>query len=177
MSELSPQQRRQAMVDRAKTCLPVDFRYSLGCGGWEPTDKLPATLVWRRPKGKFLPVKALWCDCSGFISWLIGLSRKHTIVPGLWGISSVSIYRDAVDTSKQKYFRTLLPTEQVEAGDFLVYPDYRDPETGKSKQGHCAIVVNPAFHIVIDMASSTDGVTRRVASYWSKSVVVRYVGP
>jgi hypothetical protein len=162
------------MVKRAQSCLPVDFRYSLGCGGWDPKDALPATLVWRRPKGKFLPVKALWCDCSGFIAWVIGLSRKTTIHPKLWGISTTSIYRDATDAGHSKFFRLLAPGESAEAGDFIVYPDSYDPVSKRTKQGHVALIVEPASRTVIDCSSSVDGISRRVAGYWGKSTVVRF---
>lgn len=162
------------ILARAKSAIGKGIRYSLGCGGWHPKDPLPCRRVWRRPKGKLIPVRALWCDCSGFVSWCVGLSRKTTIVKGLWGISTVSIHRDAM--GQGKFFRLLEPGEQAVAGDLVVYPDRYDKVAKKTIQGHVAVIVDPETRTVIDCASSVDGISQRVATYWAKCITVRFVG-
>lgn len=164
---------REEILARAKSALDKQIRYSLGCGGWHPGDALPARKVWRRPRGRLVPTRALWCDCSGFVSWVIGLKRNTTIVKGLWGVSTVSIHRDA--TGPGKYFRQLAEGEPAEPGDLIVYPDRYDAVAKKTRQGHVAIIVDVEARRVIDCASSVDGVSERVAGYWDKATVVRYV--
>lgn len=166
---------QEIIVARARSAVGQGIRYALGCGGWEPTDALPCRKVFRRPKGKLVPVRALWCDCSGFVAWCIGLSRKTTIFRGKWGISTVSIHRDAMGPGK--WFRLLDPGEDPLPGDFAVYPDRFDAVARKTLQGHVGVIVDPAKRMVIDCGSSSDGVTERVATFWGKCIFCRYVGP
>lgn len=166
--------KNELILNRARSAIGKGIRYSLGCGGWDPTDALPATLVWRRPRGKVLPVRALWLDCSGFIAWCVGLSRKTTIFRGKWGISTVSIHKDAMGPGK--WFKLLEPGEPIRPGDIAVYPDRRDTITKKTIQGHTAVVVDAAKRLVIDCGSSSDGVTERVATFWNKCIFCRFVG-
>lgn len=52
-----------AIVDRAKSAMGKGIRYKLGSGGMQPEAKLP-----KGPDNK--------CDCSGFVCWVLGISRK-----------------------------------------------------------------------------------------------------
>ena len=53
------------LVLRARSVVNCDIKYKLGKGGLHPTDKFPS-------KNKL-------CDCSGFVCWVLGLSRQTTI--------------------------------------------------------------------------------------------------
>lgn len=53
------------LIARAKTAIGKGIRYQLSQGGIDPTKPLPTT----NQK----------CDCSGFVCWVLGLSRKTTI--------------------------------------------------------------------------------------------------
>ena len=54
------------LLDRARSCINKKIRYKLGAGGMNPSSPLPAD-------------KNMQCDCSGFICWVLGLSRKSNI--------------------------------------------------------------------------------------------------
>lgn len=162
------------ILTRARSAVGQGVRYSLGCGGYNPKDDLPARPTWRRPKGKILPVKALWCDCSGFLAWVLGRSRAVTIVPGMWGLSTDSVYRDAKGSGR--LFKALaVPV----AGCIAVYPDHRDPKTNKAIQGHVGIVADVAGRVVVDCSSSQDGVAEHVqAVFWThpETIFCQYIG-
>ncbi len=51
-----------ALVARAQTAVGKGIRYELGGGGMNPASALPASNNR--------------CDCSGFVCWVLGLSRK-----------------------------------------------------------------------------------------------------
>lgn len=53
------------IITRAKTAINKGIRYKLGSGGMNPKTILPTT-------NKL-------CDCSGFVCWVLGLSRKTDI--------------------------------------------------------------------------------------------------
>lgn len=170
------------VLQRARSQLGKGLRYKLGCGGYHPADPLAARPTWRVPRGKILPVKAPWCDCSGFVSHCLGISRNLPI-KGFY-VHTDAIYYDAIDPRKQRLFVALgavggnrLPFAPV-PGDLVVFPDRRDPQTGKVTQGHVAVIVGHASRTVIDCASGAqDGVAEhRAGSWWSRAVVVRFVG-
>jgi murein DD-endopeptidase MepM/ murein hydrolase activator NlpD len=54
-----------ALVARARTAVGKKIRYKLGEGGMNPKAKLPTANNL--------------CDCSGFVCWVLGLSRKSDI--------------------------------------------------------------------------------------------------
>jgi len=153
------------ILARARSAVGKGVRYSLGCGGYHPTDALPARPTWRRPKGKLIPVKALWCDCSGFIAWVLGRSRADTVVPGMWGLSTDSVYADAHPTKGTH--RLFVPIDAPVPGCIAVYGDWTD-DKGKGHQGHVAVVVDPVGHVVVDCSSSCDGVAQHVQEvFWT----------
>lgn len=149
---------------RARSAVGQGIRYSLGCGGYHPQDPVPARLTWRRPRGKVLPVKALFCDCSGLIAWVLGRSRKPDSKFPLW-LSTDSIYADA-HPGKGKH-RMFVPIASPVPGCLAVYGDWVDSK-GKGHQGHVAVVADPAKHTVVDCSSSQDGVSEHVQEvFWS----------
>jgi hypothetical protein len=166
--------KQDLILARARSAIGQGIHYALGCGGYRPDDPLPCRRSIRRIRRKGLPVLALFCDCSGFVSWVVGLSRRTTIYKGRWGISTVSIYRDALGPGR--YFHLLGPGE-VQPGDFAVYPDRFDPVARKTVQGHVAVVTDYEGRRVIDCGASSDGITERIATFWPRCIFVRYIGP
>jgi len=142
-----------ALIARAESACDKGIVYGLGKGGYWPLDKLPCRVSARKVDGKV--VKALWCDCSGFIAWLIGYARSRTIVPGMWGISTDSIHADA--TGKQVLFERI---DKPEAGCIMVYPDH------DGHQGHVALLVDPLTWTIIDCSFSQKGIRKHVGLYW-----------
>lgn len=51
-----------ALIERARSAVSKGIRYKLGKGGVTPTAKLPD--------------EAKKCDCSGFVCWILSISRK-----------------------------------------------------------------------------------------------------
>lgn len=150
-------------VERARSAIGRGIRYGLGRGGLHPLDPLPCRPSMRRVPGRPLPVRALWLDCSGFAAWVLGRSRKPSRT-WPWWLSTDALWLDArgrcaIVASVQR--------DAVQPGDLAVYPD------AGGKQGHVALVVDPARHIVIDCSSSHDGVTEHEASYfWRRADTV-----
>lgn len=150
-------------IERARKAIGKGVRYSLGCGGYHPSDELPGRPVWRIPKGGLLPKKLVFCDCSGFVAWLIGRSRSPAS-DFRWWLSTDSIWSDAL--GKHQLFRKI---DVAVPGCIAVYPDYKDNVTGKKHQGHVGLVVDPDKHIVIDCSSNPpDGISEHVQEvFWS----------
>jgi len=137
-----------ASLARARAAIGHGITYRMGAGGLHPDDPLP-TRTGR-------------CDCSGFVAWVCGRSRKDSI--GLWW-DTTRIHRDA--SGPQRRWRRLAAPEP---GCVVVYPDHRDLATGKRRSGHCAIVVAytaavvggaTAALTVIDCASTPNRITER----------------
>lgn len=146
--------------------------YKLGKGGYNPLSEYAAPLTFGLAKGKLLPVRARFCDCSGFVAWCLGRSRKPD-AKFRWWLSTDSIYHDA------KHGQNLfveIPKTEAKAGDLLVYPDYLDAK-GVARQGHVAFIVDPLTRELID-CSSTYGCSRRDGRGMflrATSIAVRYV--
>jgi len=168
------------ILARAQSAIGQGVLYSLGCGGYNPDAASPASVVVRRPKGALLPRKAPFCDCSGLVAWCCGLDRSATVVPGMWGCSTDSIYKDAV-TYGRKFVAlgraggNKLPFDP-QPGDLVVYPDYKD-HNGKMRQGHTGVIVDHKSKTVIDCGWTLNGINQQTApSWWNRCTVVRYVG-
>jgi hypothetical protein len=153
------------IVERARSAVGKGIRYGLGKGGYRPNDPLPARVG---PRSADDPTRARWCDCSGFIAWCCGVSRHRAWSDFAAWFSTDSIYTDA--GGAQRHF-VEVAHGAVEAGDLLVYPDWRD-DAGKLRQGHVAVVVEQDFiednagrwccaKSIIDCSGSQDGVTER----------------
>jgi hypothetical protein len=98
---VSPAEREQ----RAMACLRgTPGRYGLGAGGRDPKAPLPwgtyqarkgedAEQVKRRTK-----LGAVWCDCSGGVSWVLGIPRRVAGYARGWGyLSTDGVIADAND--------------------------------------------------------------------------------
>lgn len=87
------------------------------------------------------------CDCSGFVCWALGLSRKPSPIGGGVWWSTDSIRADAI--GEQTVFRQVEPGSQPA---FVVYGDYR--RGGAVRQGHVGFVVDPQEFSGYDCSSS-----------------------
>lgn len=58
--------KQSELIARAKTAINKGIRYKLGAGGMNPNAALPSNANKQ-------------CDCSGFVCWILGLSRKTNI--------------------------------------------------------------------------------------------------
>jgi hypothetical protein len=110
------------VVDRARSAVGHSCVYRLGKGGFIPTLERP----WNANRE---------ADCSGFVSWCLGVSR-HTDHPwyekynGGW-LETTAVARDA--TSPYGMF-DMIPWSKAKPGHVLVYGD-RD-----GHQGHIGVV-------------------------------------
>lgn len=116
------QNRLKDRVRRARSAVGRGTRYRLGRGGFDPSLKLPA--------------QSGDCDCSGFLSWALGISRHQRDKDKPWSkaipwIETTAIYKDA--KGKKLLFTKI--SEPV-PGCLVVYPD----RWLGVKQGHVAIV-------------------------------------
>jgi hypothetical protein len=159
-------------LTRARSAIGRGIAYVLGAGGWDPASDTPGSTLTPEVSKKHNGA-ARGSDCSGFLAWVIGRSRKTTIVPGMWGISTDSIYRDA--TTAQAVFERI---DAPEAGCIACYPDH------DGKQGHVVIVTDPAKRTILDCAYSRKGITEHPGTlFWAtfkrlgdKSVFARVRG-
>lgn len=109
-----------ARVARARSAVGKGVLYKLGHGGTDP--KAP------------LPSKTKYCDCSGFIAWVIGLNRAPK--PSRpWWIETTNICVDAKSGKPSSIFVKL---SAPEPGCLVAYPDRI--VAGKVRQGHVALV-------------------------------------
>ena len=138
------------IITRARSAIGKGVSYGLGRGGYHPDDLLPARMTRRQTGGR--EIEALWCDCSGFIAWVLGRSREPSGAFKYW-LSTDAIYHDA--RGEQKLFESI--TYPV-PGCLAVYADYETSD-GKHHQGHVAVVVDPDAHTVIDCSSTAGGIT------------------
>jgi hypothetical protein len=114
-----------AVLARAHAALGHNTVYKLGKGGMNPGSPLPSA------NGE--------CDCSGFVAWCLGMSRKtheHFYVQfnGGW------IETTAVWTDVGQNVGIFEPSQRVPAA-VLVYPDHA------GHQGHIGIVVD-GTHVI-----------------------------
>lgn len=124
---------RSEVLIRARKAIGHGCIYGLGKGGMKPNAGFP----WDDEKH---------CDCSGFVAWCLGVSRKTDsplYVPylGHW-LETTAVVRDAVSP-----FGMFEKVEWAlaEIGDVLVYGDHG------GGQGHIGIVSQ-----VEEMAGPTD---------------------
>ena len=121
--------------------------YGLGSGGRDPhaaspfgeyqprKGEAPDRIAARRALGR------VWCDCSGFVAWVIGMARR---LPGYargWGyISTDGLIADANDP-KRELVEWVRVGETVYPGDLLVYGAIDSDNDGdRDAIGHVAIV-------------------------------------
>ena len=114
------------VVDRARSAVGQGCRYVLGKGGFSPAAPHP----WSSQGD---------CDCSGFVSWCLGISR-HTDNPwyasynGGW-VETTAIVRDA---SGPYGFFDAVDWKAAAPGMLIVYGDH--VVDGVRRQGHVGIV-------------------------------------
>jgi len=106
-------------VERARSALNKNIAYKLGKGGYHPDDPLPS--------------RSGEADCSGFVSWCLGISRHKRFGDGHEWVSTSDIYRDAKGV--QGLF---VQIDKPEPGCIVVYPDSKIGK--RTRQGHVAIV-------------------------------------
>lgn len=113
------------VVRRARSAIGGGCAYKLGKGGFNPQALAP----WN---------KQFQCDCSGFVSWALGVSRKtdnpwYVKWNGGWFETS-AIVRDALST-----FGVFTEVARYDAlpGDVLVWGDIN------GQQGHVGIISGP----------------------------------
>lgn len=134
--------------------------YGLGFGGMQPDAPGPGVRV--SPAALFATVKpeqqAKWqafaqsqgvdvrdtresllaCDCSGFVCWVLGISRKQ---PGTRGtreggwIDTTAIYDDAVAGPNHRF--RVVAAHEARRGDLIVYRDGAKPG---AEQGHVGVL-------------------------------------
>lgn len=131
-------------LSRARTAVGRGIRYGLGKGGNKPSSPLPDDGTGR-------------CDCSGFVAWVLGMSRRPKLTRPWW-IETTRIFKDA--TGKQKVFVRLV---NPVPGCVIVFPD------SGGKEGHVGIVAtvdDGKAQTVVDCASK--GITEQTAAYFHR---------
>jgi hypothetical protein len=139
----------QSYIARARAAIGLGITYGLGKGGTNPLAPTPAN-------------SANQCDCSGFIAWVIGYSRRPSGNPTGGWISTSHIVADA--RGRQKLFR------QIDApvpGSIAVYPD------ANGHQGHTGLVVGVNPLMGIDCAAR--GVTEHSFSRFASNPTTIWV--
>lgn len=144
-------ERLRRRLTRAHLALGQGIRYKLGYGGMDPSRSTPAEsrLLYRNR-----------CDCSGYVAWCLGLSRKPKPYRPWW-IETTNVYRDAV--SARRVFR-IIP-EPV-PGCVVVFGDYT--RNGIKHEGHIGLVVGGGEddYRVIDCTGK--GITVHDGDYFRK---------
>lgn len=159
------------LIARARSAIGKGCRYGLGHGGYNPASDHPWDTEMR-------------CDCSGFIAWVLRVSR-HIEHPwykeqnGGW-LETIAIVRDAKSTFG---FFTEVPPDMARAGDVIVYGD-RKSEDGSTRQGHVGLIsevsaTGPAKAIHCSMGNerrSGDAIQETPSGFWINAggIVARY---
>jgi hypothetical protein len=112
-------------VHRARSAVGHRTRYQLGAGGMNPYAPLPSD------GGK--------CDCSGFVSWTLGMSREQPKTIG-W-IETTRVYHDA--TAAHRLFKKVTAAQP---GDVIVYPDQG------GHQGHIGLITKASNGVPVEVA-------------------------
>lgn len=142
----------ESRIARARLAVGKGIRYRLGHGGTNPTLDLPT--------------KTGYCDCSGFIAWVLILNRAPKPERPFW-IETTNIARDALGAHKA-FVRLLRP----EPGCLVVYGDRK--VFGRHKEGHIGLVteVSSAGRLtVIDCSSSQGGKVSESIREWDRTAL------
>lgn len=116
----------EEVVRRALSVVNQGCAYKLGKGGFNPSSPVPWSSLGQ-------------CDCSGFVSWAIGVSRQtdnpwYKKQNGGWFETSAIV----ADCRTPFGFFDQVPWEEAQLGMLLVWGDSR--VGGKTRQGHVGIV-------------------------------------
>ena len=138
-------------VSHAASWLSKPVRYNLGSGGMSPSDPMP--------DGR--------CDCSGFVSATIGMSRHQEFKGKPWSSHIPWIETTAVFDDAKGAQWLFVPCAEAWPGCIVVIPDRRI--LGIRRQGHIGIVSQDPT-IAIDCASGRGdrAVGLRPVSWWTK---------
>lgn len=109
-----------AVLARAHSAVGQGIRYRLGKGGMSP--------------GSPLPSAGGLCDCSGFVAWCLGMSRKtsqafYVHFNGGW-IETTGVWTDIGSSVG------IFEASPVRPGAVYVFPD------GDGHQGHIGVIVD-----------------------------------
>ena len=112
------------ILKRARIACALPVAYKLGMGGMKPVRESPAN-----SEGQ--------CDCSGFVSWCLGVSRQtadpfYKQLNGGW-IETTAVVADALAAHG-----LFAKVDSAEVGDIIVWGDSK--KNGKTVQGHIGIV-------------------------------------
>jgi hypothetical protein len=113
---------------RARSQIGIGTRYKLGAGGFSGATPAPGGGGGHASDE---------CDCSGFVTWALGMSRHtrneyYTLKLGTEWISTVSMFEDCGDSAG-----LFLSVDIPVPGCIIVYPD---GALGPKRQGHVGIV-------------------------------------
>jgi hypothetical protein len=136
---------REQTLQRAKSAAGLNTVYKLGKGGIDPTKPMTAS-----------------CDCSGFVSWAIGIPRELPPQSNKW-LSTDSYWSGGMPVKANLFMETEL--QQAEAGDLLVYPD------SPGHQGHIGMITQ------VDQAGPTFVIHCSWSNYEKHQDAVRITGP
>lgn len=151
-------------VERAKSAIG-SCDYKLRKGGWSGIAPYPGQ-SWQDPKtGR----KRTSCDCSGFVAWVLGRSRRPQPTMGKWWFSTDVVWRDALGTltktaKTQRQMFKQVDLADARAGDIVVYPDQYSATGRQLSEGHIAVLVDVEARLIVDCSSSRNGVTQRGAT-------------
>lgn len=142
---------------RARSAVGKGIRYRLGSGGFKPHD--------------ILPTRNGYCDCSGYASWVLEISRYQADKDKAWSkslpwIETTAIYNDA--TGPQRLF-VHIPSPVP--GCLVVYPDSK--VLGVRRSGHVAVVsrVNGKLWECIDCSASKGGKSIEAIREWDRQAL------
>jgi hypothetical protein len=112
----------EELLARARSAIGHKVKYRLGAGGIDPTSPTPASIDNA-------------CDCSGFVCWCLGISRK-TDHPLYVRFNGGWINTDAIVYDAYHPTGLFFPLEQPRVGCLWVFPSRRP----KRPYGHVGIV-------------------------------------
>lgn len=121
----------EELLARARTASGQQTKYKLGAGGMDPRAPGPANI-----NGE--------CDCSGFVCWCLGMSRK-TDHPFYVRVNGGWINTDAIvaDASHSTGFFTSLTAPRL--GALVVFPS----KAPARKVGHVGIITQLGTQTVV----------------------------
>lgn len=136
------QSRLNARIARARSAVKERVIYRLGSGGFDPSLPTPA------PKGA--------SDCSGYISWVLGISRFQGDKGKPWSrhipwIETTAIYNDAMGVS-----RLFAKIKYPIPGCIAVYGDKG------MKQGHVGLVTEVRDSKDFDVVDCNASLARKI---------------
>lgn len=135
-------------VENAKKDLNMLIRYGLGEGGFDPKDWCPKLL----------------CDCSGWVSAKLGMSRNQSDKKKPWSekipwIETTAIYNDAKG-AQLLFVPVVLPVP----GCLIVYPDRKI--LGVRRQGHVGLVISQSLAMDCASGRGARAIQTRPNKFW-----------